>query len=100
MYNFNFDHSLFTPKINRLITLKLSKTSPMIASMWQYFLILCNYQESDYWAQSITTGLRKASLKNKQDSDISNDRFKIPPECHSDNETSSSHSKVYKNINK
>lgn len=98
LYNFNLDHSLFTIKINRMIA-QLSQTSLMIASIWQYFLILCNYQDSDYWAQSITSSLKKKSSVNNENLDHSKDRLKVPSDSLS-NEISCSHSKTYKKINK
>jgi hypothetical protein len=50
--NFNFDSSQFASRINKLILDKHSKTNPFFAAMWQYFLISCNYQDSEYWLSS------------------------------------------------
>lgn len=49
---FNFDSSKFTFKINKIILFKLSKTNPYLASMWQHFLIMCNFQDPEYWLLS------------------------------------------------
>jgi uncharacterized membrane protein YgcG len=48
----SYYYDCLTVRINRIVLFKLSKTLPMISSMWQYFLLLCNYQESDYWLAS------------------------------------------------
>ncbi len=50
---FNFDACQFTCKINKIVLFKLSKCSPFLASLWQYFLVLCNYQDTEYWSSSI-----------------------------------------------
>ena len=47
---FNFDS--FTFKINKLLLFKLSKSNPYLASMWQYLLIICNFQDPEYWQLS------------------------------------------------
>jgi hypothetical protein len=73
-YTFSFEHSQFASKINRVISHHLSKTSPMTASMWQYFLILCNYQDCDYWAQSVTPRLRSPHKAPNAETDNKTER--------------------------
>ena len=51
--DFNFESTQFACKINRIILFKISKSNPHIASLWQYFLVLCNYQDTEYWSSSI-----------------------------------------------
>jgi len=43
--DFNFESAQFA--------FKISKSNPLIASIWQYFLVLCNYQDTEYWSSSI-----------------------------------------------
>lgn len=62
---FHFDS--FTFKINKMILFKLSKSNPFLASMWQHFLILCNFQEPEYWQLSTekSSKLYKLSKTNQ-----------------------------------
>jgi hypothetical protein len=73
--NFNFDSSKFTSKINKCILDRFSKTNPYFAGMWQYFLISCNYQDSDYWLSSFKalsySDNRTCSSRNKNNAEQS-----------------------------
>lgn len=50
---FNFEPAQFACKLNRIVLFKLAKTNPLLASMWQYFLMLANYQDIEYWSASV-----------------------------------------------
>ena len=56
----HFDHSQLAFKVNRIVLFKLSKTSPFLSAIWQYLLVLCNYQDTEYWSAS-TNGPSKSS---------------------------------------
>jgi hypothetical protein len=75
--SFNFDSSKFTFKINKIILFKLSKTNPYLASMWQHFLIMCNFQDPEYWLLSTEKSSKLDTFNiqsepNKNDSTTSN----------------------------
>ena len=51
---------------------KHSKLNPYFAAMWQYFLISCNYQDSDYWLSSFQISNNKSVSKSNYKQNSSN----------------------------
>lgn len=58
---FNFDSRKFTLKLNKIILFKISKSNPLLATLWQQFLVLCNYQDPEYWLLSLESTHKKAN---------------------------------------
>ena len=74
---FNFDSSHFTYKLNRIVLFKLSKCNPFLASMWQYFLVLCNYQDIEYWSSSIEDINKEKFFSSRLSSPNDLDKFDL-----------------------
>lgn len=71
--DFSFDASKFTFRINKIILFKMSKINPILSSMWQYFLLLCNHQDPEYWSLSLDTSTKSPnSIDRESDLDSSN----------------------------
>ena len=64
-----------------MVLFKLSKSNPYLASMWQYFLILCNFQDPEYWQLSTEKGskfyLSSGGPRNSTDGGISSSTDQI-----------------------
>lgn len=48
---------------------KIFKTNPYLASLWQYFLTLCNYQDPEYWLLSLEDNQNKSNSKESKAKD-------------------------------
>lgn len=64
--DFDFNSANFLFDTNKFILFKLSKVNAYLSSMWQYFLVLCNYQDQEYWLSCLET------TNQESDSEIEN----------------------------
>ena len=53
-----------------MILFKLSKSNPYLACMWQYFLILCNFHDPEYWQLSTESKISKFYKNSSNDVEI------------------------------
>jgi len=70
-----FDFDSFTFKINKMILFKLSKSNPYLAGCWQYFLILCNFQDSEYWQLSTEKSSKLCALSRGGQQNLNEDEI-------------------------
>lgn len=56
-----------------MVLFKLSKSNPYLASMWQYFLILCNFQDPEYWQLSTEKSSKFYSLSKSNQQNLNED---------------------------
>ena len=63
---FNYDSSKFAIHVNRMILFKISKANPLLATLWQHFLVLCNYQDPEYWLLSLESTSKSHHHNNNE----------------------------------
>lgn len=58
---FNFEAASFAVRLNKIVLFKISKINPFLATLWQQFLVLCNYQDPEYWLHSLDSSPSSSS---------------------------------------
>lgn len=83
---FNFDAATFAVRLNKIVLFKISKVNPFLATLWQQFLVLCNFQDPEYWLLSLdssTSSDQKPRTPAQHDLNASNRELVESSSCSS-----------------